>query len=785
MVLKTANSVTRSADVPVDVELGDIVKLTNVSADVHETTVIGFVAEVEASTIAANGTPYSNNKPTSNVSSSSSSVVATGGNASLLIKATPAYGSYQGKISGYLTETYTVEVIAAGTLGTDVVSVKVTSASGTDNVASVDLTLDASTDSDAFAVGTRGLTAVYTGSLAYPLGHKTTFTVVQTYVATSNVTVTGGTYTGPKDTAYIVTVLKGGVVGTHEIKLSLSTTNGVDIGGPYTFATTYTPGTQVAVGNYGVTIALAAGSVVTGDKYHFAATAEADAGIQTLVLADSVPSDMLAEDLKVELFKLDDVQIPAAKSVSVANWTQEALDITLNADIAVDLGYGALPVLGGSAYVEWRGLRQVDNNVVKSIDDVALLGQHFAGYVGPDSVLAYGVSKALANSNGTDVRFASISGTEVADWTAALESIKETDDVYGLAPQTNDRAVKDLVASHVQSESGPEQGRWRVAWFGNDQSAKAAVVGEADEVTATIIDNPGQSGTQYTLVVAVDGEFITKGVRSGDKLRTGYVLSASGEIVYDEYTIDTVVNNNRLVLASGPSVSVVFAEKIEIWRTLNAADKTAQLILANSFASKRVRSVFPAKVETAEGTVDSFVLAAALAGLRSGVAPHQGLTNVAVAGFTGVNDSVNVFTRTQLDSLANAGFWIVTQDVNTGTIYTRKQLTSDVSSVETAEDSVVSTDDAIAYAYAAALAKYIGRTNVTDSNLALIEADIDAVTAYLKNTGTTANLGSMVIDAKIRELRRHAIYPDRVVVVVDVVRPAPLNNLELYLVYGF
>ncbi len=42
-----------------------------------------------------------------------------------------------------------------------------------------------------------------------------------------------------------------------------------------------------------------------------------------------------------------------------------------------------------------------------------------------------------------------------------------------------------------------------------------------------------------------------------------------------------------------------------------------------------------------------------------------------------------------------------------------------------------------------------------------------------------------MIDAKIRELRRHAIYPDRVVVVVDVVRPAPLNNLELYLVYGF
>lgn len=782
-VLKAANNVARDSDLPVDVAIGDKVKITK-STDTFETSVIGFVAETVVAAIPANATRDSTNAPSGNVSSSASSVVEDGGNVSLVIGSAD-FASYDGLASGKITETYTLEITQGGTLGVDTIVAKVVSGSGTDNDDAVTITLDTGSDTDPIAIGTRGLTAILTGSTTYPVGWKALFSVVQTYTYSPTIVSADGDYSGKKDTTYRINITQGGVVGTDEIKFTVSTTNGLDVSGPHTVAASYTTGTDIAIGNYGITIAFNAGSLVAGDKYSLAVVADTAGGIQTVVVADALPTVFQSGDLGVEFYKVVSVDVPKTRDTVVANWEGAALEVTLKAGIQVDLGYGDLDVVSGDVFVEWRGISQRNANAVKAISDISELATYFPGYVGPESGLAYAVSKAVANANGTDVRFAGIAADTSDGWLAILDLIKEKDDIYGLVPLTKDRAIQDLVAAHVEAQSGPENGRWRVAWFGSSDDDTAGIVGTDTEVNATFIDNPDQSGSQYTLVVAASGGFVTKGVRSGDKLRTNFTLNSLGETVYDEYEIDTVVNNNRAVLVSGPAAAVVVAQKIEIWRTLNSQDKTSKLILENTFATKRVRSIFPGHVEAADGEVDSYFLAAALAGLRSGVAPQQGLTNVEISGFTGVSQTVNEFSRTQLDALANAGFWIVTQNVNTGVIYTRKQLTTDITSVDTAEDSVVATDDAISYQYAAVLSKYIGRTNVTDSNISLISADLSAVTSFLKNEGFTPSLGGLISDATIESLRRHAIYPDRLVCVMNVTRPAPLNNLELHLVFAF
>lgn len=782
-VLKAANNVARDSDIPVDVAVGDKVKVTK-GTDTFETSVIGFIAETVVAAIPAHATRDSTNAPSGNVSSSASSVVNTAGN-SLLVIDSADFASYDGLASGKITETYTLEITQGGTLGTDTIVAKVVSGSGTDNDDAVTITLDTGTDSDPITIGSRGLTAILTGSTSYPVGWKASFSVVQTYTYVANIVSADGDYSGKKDTTYRINITQGGVVGTDELKFTVSTTNGLDVSGPHTVAASYTPGDDISIGNYGITIAFGAGSVVAGDKYSLAVVADTAGGIQTVVVADALPTVYQSGDVGVDFYKVVSVDVPKTRDTVVANWEGASLEVTLKAGIQVDLGYGDLDVVSGDVFIEWRGISQRNANAVKAISDISELSTYFPGYVGPESGLAYAVSKAVANANGTDVRFAGIAADTTDGWLAILDLIKEKDDIYGLVPLSKSRTILDLVAAHAEAQSGPENGRWRVAWFGSSDDDTAGIVGTDTEVNATIIDNPDQSGTQYTLVVAASGSFVTKGVRSGDKLRTNFTLNSLGETVYDEYEIDTVVNNNRLVLVSGPDASVVVAQKIEIWRTLNSQDKTSKLILENTFATKRVRSIFPGHVEAAEGEVDSYFLAAALAGLRSGVAPQQGLTNVEISGFTGVSQTVNEFSRTQLDALANAGYWIVTQNVNTGVIYTRKQLTTDITSVDTAEDSVVATDDAISYQYAAVLSKYIGRTNVTDSNISLISADLSAVTSFLKNEGFTPSLGGLISDATIESLRRHAIYPDRLVCVMNVTRPAPLNNLELHLVFAF
>ena len=54
--------------------------------------------------------------------------------------------------------------------------------------------------------------------------------------------------------------------------------------------------------------------------------------------------------------------------------------------------------------------------------------------------------------------------------------------------------------------------------------------------------------------------------------------------------------------------------------------------------------------------------------------------------------------------------------------------------------------------------------------------------AFFKSNGNTAELGSQLIDGTIRTLQIHPLLKDRIEIVLDLVVPAPLNNIELHLV---
>jgi hypothetical protein len=63
-----------------------------------------------------------------------------------------------------------------------------------------------------------------------------------------------------------------------------------------------------------------------------------------------------------------------------------------------------------------------------------------------------------------------------------------------------------------------------------------------------------------------------------------------------------------------------------------------------------------------------------------------------------------------------------------------------------------------------------------------LDYEVTKIIDFFKNNGSTIELGSQLIDGTIRTLRIHPLLRDRIEIVLDLVVPAPLNNIELHLV---
>ena len=163
-----------------------------------------------------------------------------------------------------------------------------------------------------------------------------------------------------------------------------------------------------------------------------------------------------------------------------------------------------------------------------------------------------------------------------------------------------------------------------------------------------IEDDPGTSGTQYTILRCTSGnaDFITNGVRAGDVVRTQYTGDGFGNYTYSEYVVDAVQSEDQLRLVAGPGAAVSVGAKTEVWRNLTATEEAAEVGLsAGSWGNRRVRAVWPDQIESAGTVMEGYHLCASLAALAGGVLPHQGLTNVALTGYSSAARSLRKFNR--------------------------------------------------------------------------------------------------------------------------------------------
>ena len=472
-----------------------------------------------------------------------------------------------------------------------------------------------------------------------------------------------------------------------------------------------------------------------------------------------------------------------------------------------------LPVEKGKLYSEYREFLADLADEVNSISDVADLDD-IAGQLHPDNPLKWGVYKALSNSNGTVVKYTAVAhpfeyhpennrvtGSDLDSWVQVLERIKGRDDMYNLIPLTYDRLVQNLWAAHIGGESNEIANNWKAGFFSLKAEPKQLVVGQnaliggvlgnvmEDEMLATLKDDPNATGSnQYTLLQVptgttfASGYFITNDVRPGDIVRYNFSVDQFGEEQYEEYVVDQVLSENSLLLYTSADAPATVPQRFEIWHNRNRNEIAEDLATqAGSLSNRRVCAVWPDQVGEAGITQPGYYLAAALAGLVSGVVPHQPLTNVEVAGFDDFTRSYKYFNETQLNRMAEAGVWIVTEDRD-GTPHTRHALTTDNLDLNRREEMIRRNVDSMSYLFLRRLRPFIGRTNVQPGMLRRLKFEVEAIIKFLANNGNTEELGSQLISGEIRKLQVHPLLKDRIEIVLDLVVPAPLNNIELHLV---
>jgi hypothetical protein len=799
-----AASRTTSAFGDRDVQIGDVAVVRWVEGSIgkeFESLVAGFEADVVAGSTNPTALERVTGTGSSTLGGSELPVDPASTTPERLSLNTDA-SAYDGLADGYPTDTYLIRVVQAGfnDLGPggnlDNTILNITS-EGNDTETTVELGVDVIFDGAKYPVplGSRGAIleisedggfvptvanqGLYAGnafkSVVSQLYDEIDPTDAAAFLAT-------GPFTGEKNTQYILTTILGGTAGTDNLIFRLTTNNGADTAEQFTVSAADFPPSQndYSVGIRGMQLSFFSTATKnqwrTGDVITFDVEGQSEGPIHTLILADPIPA-LAATDFDLDLHTVDTVELESI----YRTLTQDDITIEPNATTLSDLLGTPEPmaIMRGTLYADYREQRTEDCEEIRTLtsasENLSILGPAV-----PENPLAYAASLALSNSGGQFLYYIATCSDDLTGYQRALDILTENDVVHGLVPLSTDSDVQNLFVSHVDERSNENNNQWRIVWLTNDSPQVVSVYTELSggaDILATVEEF---STGLYRKVVAAGSLFETNGVEAGDTLRINFATDLEGNITYDEYVIDRVLNENELILTTSLPAPITVAVKVEVWRNQSNAEYAQSLSeYPTRFNNRRVFTVWADNPVTVDGDpLDLVYLAAACAGQRSGVAPHAPLSQVQLTGFT--LDPQIKFSRNDLNTVASGGNWIVTKDFE-GRVFTRHQLStiSDPDLLLTREQSLTTNLDHISRDFYNNTRDLFGQGNVSDAMLQLIEQRIESRITAITNRPYPAKIGPQMQGASILRLEVDSVLLDTVNVEIDPALPIPLNNLTI------
>ena len=442
----------------------------------------------------------------------------------------------------------------------------------------------------------------------------------------------------------------------------------------------------------------------------------------------------------------------------------------------------------GSALDDWHGATikvwyreentNADSFVFKcnGIDDIT--AQY--GPVHPWNPIGYGLNIAMSNA-GSSVYGIAVDDDNDADHTAALQLL-EGQDVYSLAPMTQATATLDNYPDHCQSMSSEANKRERICflspkttWTAGDGSTATHYSAGAtpasdnvnlDKTAEAEADNIVEKDKRVYSVFP-DMGYVSMTIPMG-MLDKGWFTDGTN-VIWNNTGIVTI-NWKTSAEAAGDPDAYIYFDGTQVFDGVTYYGDTKvtaarMAALKASTTATHVNVLMP---------VPGYYMAAANAGLVSAKSPSAGHTNSSVSGTNRTWGGADIFSQSRLDTVAAGGRFIMEQTGISSPINIRHQMSTDRTSVESQELSVVKAIDYVSKYVRDGVKPYIGSFNITASFLKLVKTVLNAQGAFLRTEG-------VLDDFKVVKVEQNPSQKDQVLVEISVLVQYPVNYIKISL----
>ena len=441
-----------------------------------------------------------------------------------------------------------------------------------------------------------------------------------------------------------------------------------------------------------------------------------------------------------------------------------------------DDAYGYVYLSFKAVVIPLAGEAAIEIN--SDVDIVAKVGE-----TGLENWLGRGTLEAFTGNQNRVVYALRTGGDTVADFTTALRKIQTTDRVYALVGMTDDEAVMELLRDHCTTMSNKFNKNFRRAYIGTDSPGSYVQWGAL----------PGggyRTGDLASSVLTLDAAFRSAWKFVATDVGSTITLQSVGQT----YTILEVLSDFE-VLTDAADVLTVSNSNLILTRVDTPAN-TALYVKARSvkLGSRRISNIWCDNPTVTENGVTVVLpakfLAAEIAGLRCALLVQQGLTMTEVKSVAAAPSMFTSFDPADIDGIAAAGTFIVTQESEGGEVFIRHQLTTGTDEGALAyEDNVGVIVDEFGYAVKDAFRGYIGRRNATPDTIAEMDDKLRALAVSFTTVEiANANIGAPVLtffDEKGNEgqvtVRQDGDLADTLMTYVKLRVPLPLNGINHYI----
>ena len=479
--------------------------------------------------------------------------------------------------------------------------------------------------------------------------------------------------------------------------------------------------------------------------------------------------------------------------------------VTVQAEYFRDTTGSPTDSRGVSLYLAYTALRQdvsgagEDFTILRSGSLTSLEAQ--LSPIDTQNPLGLGMFFAQLNAPGIEILGLGVDEDSVTEpdgtldgWIRAYEYL-ESKDVYAISQLSHSLDVAMAGAAHVTAMSDPENGLERVLFFNptrptRNSNTLVASGALANAVAATSVIDTGIPNLPALLAAAGldagpytidDGLFIELEQDTNKYL----ILSVAGPQV--TVSVGAIAGNSDAFYFddAGPAFAAAIVDRPFSVAVRGAAianlteEATAYADIARGFLNRRVIVQAPDKLKATidglETLIEGYYGGAATAGLTAGAPPQSPFTNVGLTGLSGVQGSNDRYSELQLKIMDGGGLWTLVHETDGGPVTTRHQLTSDMSSIEVREYSIVKAIDFTAKFIRQALRNFIGRFNITAGVQNSVNSVLDGIGKFLTEQGALASF-------TINRLVQDPDQPDRLLIDVTIGVRYPLNEIRVTLI---